>query len=105
MALAHVLSPTISVRRRNSPRFLGELQVLTEQHPSLKPDIQTYKALLLSCNSDHKAAFFVYDQALAKGLAADPEFYQILVQVSTYNADFDAADDLFKSMREQASSP
>lgn len=77
------------------------LQVCVTQHPDVQPDVNTYRVLMLACQSDKKTAFSLYDQMLARGIQADAETYSVLTQICTWVGDFDAADELFKTRREQ----
>jgi len=79
------------------------LQVIVAQHPSVQPNANTYKALMRACTKDLKAAFSLYDQMLTRGLEADVDIYNILVHIATLEGDFDAAEGVFKTMREQGS--
>lgn len=60
---------------------------------------------MTACGTDKKAMFSLYDRMLASDVRPDAQVYSMLVQASTHDGDFDAADEVFKHMRQQVAKP
>jgi len=94
-------------RAEGSAAAQQTLQVLLAQHPTLKPNSNTYVALVRPCEADGnmKLAFSLYDELLSLGHPPDLNIYNSLIAVCTAADDFAAAEGIFTEMRDKGVKP